>query len=432
MSLHCGYVVKIDNLRKHNNADRLQITTIFGNEIIVDMQVKEGDIGIYFPTDLQLSPDFCFINHLCRKGVNGEPDTGYLDPDKRNIKALKLRGEHSEGLYVPLETLAPFGDISSLSVGDNIDLFNGHEICKKYVPYHKTYGTQYSKKGTPKKKINVAPLFAEHVDTEQLAYNLDKFKAGDVVELTLKMHGTSQRTGYLPVFKKFKRSFLDVLFGREGKAIYEYDYIDGTRRTVLSDGKEGFYGTDEFRKSCSSHFAGKLLKGETVYYEVVGYVKEDTPIMPSANNSKVNDSSFKKMYGNTTVFSYGCENGECDFYVYRMTYTTPEGDVIEYSPSQVRARCEQMNIKTVPLFETVIIPNEVDAGEYIKSKVEQYYDGPDPIGKTHIREGVVARIINRPDFKAYKHKNFYFKVVSGIAQDNADYSNMSQDAIEET
>ena len=38
----------------------------------------------------------------------------------------------------------------------------------------------------------------------------------------------------------------------------------------------------------------------------------------------------------------------------------------------------------------------------------------DPVGKTHIREGVVVRIVNRPKFCAYKHKNYNFKMLSNI------------------
>jgi hypothetical protein len=36
------------------------------------------------------------------------------------------------------------------------------------------------------------------------------------------------------------------------------------------------------------------------------------------------------------------------------------------------------------------------------------------VGKTHIREGVVVRIVNRPKFCAYKHKNYNFKMLSNI------------------
>lgn len=59
MSEHVGYVVQINELHPHSNADRLQITTIFGASVIVDLSVKLGDLGIYFPIDLQLSEEYC-------------------------------------------------------------------------------------------------------------------------------------------------------------------------------------------------------------------------------------------------------------------------------------------------------------------------------------------------------------------------------------
>ena len=68
----------------------------------------------------------------------------------------------------------------------------------------------------------------------------------------------------------------------------------------------------------------------------------------------------------------------------------------------------------------------VDAGKWVKDLAEQYYDGPDPIGKTHVREGVVVRIINRPKFAAYKHKNFSFKVLEGLIKDTADAPDMEE------
>ena len=55
-----------------------------------------------------------------------------------------------------------------------------------------------------------------------------------------------------------------------------------------------------------------------------------------------------------------------------------------------------------------------DLGDMVMRCAEDYYDGVDPVGKTHVREGVVVRIVNRPKFSAYKVKNFSFKVLEGI------------------
>ena len=123
-----------------------------------------------------------------------------------------------------------------------------------------------------------------------------------------------------------------------------------------------------------------------------------------------------------------------DIYVYRMTMTNEDGNVVEYTPDFMRYRCEQMGVKTVPVLWKGTIPDHpgsaedptITAGEWIKNVAERFYDGPDPIGKTHVREGVVVRIINRPKFAAYKHKNFSFKVLEGIIKEVADAPDMEE------
>lgn len=442
MSQHVGYIVKIEHLRPHTNADRLQIATIFGNDVIVDLNVAIGDIGVYFPSDLQLSKEFCEINDLVRrKDENGNPCGGYLDPDKRNIRPIKLRGEKSDGLYLPIKCLEYTQ--GRLKIGDRIDVVNGHEICCKYIPVIKNKTSSKTKKCNKVRKHTapVAPLFIEHADTEQLNYNLDAFKAGDQIEITLKMHGTSNRVAYVPVLKKFKRTLFDRILGREGKPIYEYDYISGTRRTVFDSFDGDFYGSNAFRKQFEDRLRGKLYKGEEVYFEIVGFTDTGTPIMPIGDNNKVG-KDFVKQYGEKTVFSYGCAPNDKDLpqsemYVYRMTITNEDGVVVEYTPDFMRYRCEQMGVKCVPVFAKATIDcegvhiyapdNELygfvhetdNVGDTVKLVAEKYYDGPDPIGKTHVREGVVVRIINRPKFCAYKTKNFSFKVIEGIIKDSA-------------
>lgn len=474
MSEHCGYVVQITELHPHSNADRLQIATIFGASVIVDLNVKVGDLGIYFPIDLQLSEEYCRENNLVRKkDENGNNVGGYLDPDKRNIRAMKLRGEQSEGLFMPLESLKYTGE-TKFEVGNKIEIVNGHEICRKYIPKgNKTAAGPREGNHTRKRSVPIAPLFAEHVDTEQLVYHLDDIRPGDQIEITLKMHGTSGRTGYLPKFQGYKRTFWDKLFRREGTPIYNWGYVTGTRRVVLNDFEDGgYYGSNAFRAPHAKFFEGKLNKGETVYYEIVGFTTDGAPIMPSVANSKISDKEFTKQYGKETVFSYGCApkttpamiNGETGevvretipqsaCYVYRMTMTNEDGDVVEYTPDFMRYRCEQMGAKCVPLLAKAYVRNENfievlyatnpsyselphiccdNPGLAIQHLAEVYYDGPDPIGKIHVREGVVVRIVNRPKFCAYKHKNFSFKVLEGIAKDLAAEPDMeeAQDATE--
>lgn len=431
---HCGYIVKVKELRAHPNADKLYIATFFGNDTCVSIDTQVGDIGIYFPCDLQLSLEFCIANHLCRKLPDGTADTGYMEVDKRNITAIRLRGERSDGLYLPIKCLESFGDISILKVGDIVSEFNGHTICQKYIPrtnkQNKTNNSNVSK--THKHKDPIAPLFKEHIDTAQLAYNLSAFKPGDLIEITRKLHGTSARIGYLPVLKGYKRTLWDKITHKWGTPIYDYDYIDGTRHTLITNYDGGFYGSNEFRKHFHEAIEGKLHKGESIYAEIVGFTDDGTPIMGSVSNKKTNDKAFIKQYGDMTTFSYGCDpTGEAapknDFYVYRMTLTTEDGYTVEYSPEYTRYRCEQMGVKFVPVEWRGYIPEHpacedddtISAGEWVMHKAEQYYDGPEPIDPRHVREGVVVRLVDKPSFTAYKHKNFSFRLISGIIVNNS-------------
>lgn len=473
--MYNAYITTLTNVRAHPNADRMKLADCFGNTVCVGLNAQEGDTVIYFPTDGQLSVEYCAQNDLVRrKDENGNAAGGYLDPEKRNIRAIRLRGEKSDGITMPLESLAYTGvDMSTLTIGPLPGVVNGHEIYQKYIPKSTDNGG-FVRAGnkTRKKKVPVAPLFAEHADTEQLAYNLSAFHPGDEIEITLKMHGTSQRTGYLPVFKGYKDNIWGKLLKtikptcdfdkkviawieKHATPVYDWGYVSGTRRVVLDSYEGGFYGDNQFREQHSKTFEGKLMKGETVYYEVVGFTTTGQPIMSDASNKKLNDKEFIKQYGETTRFSYGCSpnpmpalvygpTGEVraeavpqsDIYVYRMTMTNEDGFVVDYHPNLMRYRCEQMGVKCVPVLWKGFIPQEpaiphpnychtndmisdkmmrCDAGEYVKYIAELYYDGPDPIGKTHVREGVVIRIVDRPKFTAYKHKNFNFKVLSGIA-----------------
>lgn len=450
-----GYITQLKNVRPHPNADRMKLADCFGNTVCVGLDAVENEIIIYFPCDGQLSAEYCEYNNLVRKKDDaGNNIGGYMDPDKRNVKAIKLRGEKSDGLVMPLSSLLYTNvNMDDLNVGDRIDVVNGHEICTKYIPRRNPSraGSSTSGNKTRKKKILIAPLFSEHADTEQLAYNLGAFKPDDEIEITLKMHGTSQRTAYLPVFKGYKRTFWDWLKRKEGTPIYDWGYVSGTRRTVLENYDGGYYGSNEFREQHSKFFEGKLWKGEEVYYEIVGFTHTGAPIMASCNNKKLNDKDFIKQYGKETVFSYGChpfgfdmnvnyfegniaecivkEYPQSDIYVYRMTMTNEDGDVVEYTPDFMRYRCEQMGVKTVPVFWHGILTDDIldkNVGECVKDFAEEYYDGPDPIGKTHVREGVVVRIINRPKFCAYKHKNFEFKVLENIIKEVAEAPDMEE------
>ena len=459
---HCGFITTLKNVREHPNADKLVLATCFESTVCVSKdKYYEGQIGVYFETDLQLSMEFCEKNGLLAVYENGiNVSGGYMDPAKRNVRAIKLRGEQSDGLFLPLDCLAYTGaKLEEFKLGEQITTVNGHEICRKFIPRSnapKTAAGGTGKRVKRRAKRSIAPQFFEHKDTEQLQYYLDQFKPGDQIEITRKLHGTSGRTAYVKTFRGMKRTFWDWLLRREGTPIYDWGTVSGTRRTVMDTFEGGFYGSNEFRKQYHDFFEGKLWKGETVYYEIVGFTHDGKSIMGQCSNDKVKDKDFVKQYGKTTTFSYGCvpnpkqvagvadpadpnstfQNIERQsrMFVYRMTMTNEDGEVVEYTPEFTRHRCMYMGVDFVPVEWSGIIPQNpgsyedptITAGEWVMKKVEQFYDGPEPLDPTHIREGCVVRIINRPTFTAYKHKNFFFKVLEGIIKDTADAPDMEE------
>ena len=431
--MYCGYITTIKNIRKHSNADRLQCVEVFGQNVIVDLSYYDGQKVVFFPSDGQLSEEFANDNNLVRKkDENGNNIGGYMDENKRNITAIKLRGEKSEGLILPIEALSKYTDVSLLKDGDQITVLDGHEICRKYIP--KRNRRQNNNKNNSKhknkyqKEVISYPYFDEHIDTSQLDYNLHNFKEGDIVYLTRKLHGTSGRTqNAIEVTKKKRSLILKKVFKIKDKEIKQFKLVSGTRRTVLKKFDGGYYGNDMFRKKWHDFFEDKLPKGMCVYYEIVGWVSEDTPIMGRCNNRLVKDKEFSKMYGEETVFTYGCEPGESDMYVYRITMTNDDGVVIELPTEETMVWCERLGCKFVPVLDKFLFTTTEDLNE----RVNKWLDIPDETDSRHVAEGVVARIDNRSKFTAYKKKSFTFKVISGIIADTANLDNVSEDILAE-
>ena len=426
--MYCAYVTTLKGLRKHSNADRLQCVEVFGQNVIVDLSYKDGQKVVFFPSDGQLSEEYAKDNNLVRmKDENGNNIGGYMDAEKRNVTAIRLRGEKSEGLVLPIESLSKYVDVTKLKDGDQITVIGGHEICRKYIPKSSRRSNNSRKSSDKKKKDNSIsyPFFEEHKDTAQLAYNMSVFKPGDTVYITRKLHGTSARTmKTIKVTKKNNvfRRFLHM----KPKYEKEVSVVTGNRRVVLKNmnSTDGYYSDNTFRKKYHDLLKDKLPEGFEIFYEIVGYVNETTLIMGTVSNSKVKDKEFKKKFGDTTVFSYGCKPGENEMYVYRMTATTADGTVVEIPWENIKVWCDKLGVKHVPELEKFIYTTPED----LKERVNKYLDGMpvDEIGKTHIAEGVVVRIDNRDSFTAYKDKVFEFKVCEGIIKDNSDAPDMEE------
>jgi len=414
---YTAFITRITNVRKHSNADKLLLGDCLGSQVVVGLDTKENDTGIYFPADGRLSDEFLTANNLVRKVDAEGKNTGGLFDVNGKVRTQKIRGEKSDGFFCPTKYLDYTGfDTSDLKVGFAFGELNGHKICEKFITT-KTFSSGHGKKPREKSKF---PLFHEMPDTEQLAYKLDELKDGMFLVITEKVHGTSQRSSNsieekMPWYGQIVNGILKRTAIQPRR---EYKYVCGTRRVVIKDfdNHYGYYGENEmFRKYAHDRFVGKLHKGESVYYEVVGYAAEGVTIMPTCDNTKLKDKEFVNKYGKTTTFTYGCPLGAHEVYVYRMSTTNEDGQEVDYSWDKVKHRCNQMDVKHVPELNRLVYIGDTKDGflKHFLKYCDNFVDGDSTLTPTHIREGIVVRA-DGSHWQSWKYKSFAFKVLEDI------------------
>ena len=219
-------VAKLRLVQKHSNADRLQIAQILGNQVVIGLEAKSEDIGIYFPTDGKLSEEYCKANDLIsyKDPVTGERKGGFFD-NKRKVRCQKFRGEKSDGLFMPLKSLEFTGfDINNLKEGDHFDELNGIKLCEKYITeFTRTGGKTGKIKKENKKKF---VTFHEHVDTEQLMYHVDDIKKDSIIIITEKIHGCVDKDTIINTLEKGDVTIKELVNKKEKLHIKTYNTIN--------------------------------------------------------------------------------------------------------------------------------------------------------------------------------------------------------------
>lgn len=105
---------KIKNLLPIPGADSIELAQIDGWECVVKKgEFKVGDLSVYFEIDSLLPP---------------KPEFQFLEIKKYRIKTIRLRGQISQGLALPISSIS-YVDLSSVKEGDNVTDLLG---IKKY------------------------------------------------------------------------------------------------------------------------------------------------------------------------------------------------------------------------------------------------------------------------------------------------------------
>lgn len=408
-SNYLAKVVKLHNVRKHSNADRLQCVAIDGNNVITGSGAKDGDIVVYFPLESQINAEFLRdTNSYADSTLNKDTTVKGYFPDSGRVRATKLRSEKSEGYMVPAsllqEWLASKGISFSFegSVNEEFDTVSGVLICNKYkINVRNQNGLGNSSPKTKGKKSEsrlIQGQYALSEDTAHFKKNAHTFTPDSTISVTYKMHGCNFSMGRVLVKKKL--TWVEKLLKKFGVNIVdtEYDLVYASRSVIknnLFDRHSEF--TDDVWGDIAQRYKDSLQDGISINGEIVGYTKQGGWIQKG--------------------YDYGQEPGTCELYVYRMYYTSPSGKVFEFNHEQIVAYCTKYGLKMVPTFfrgkikEKYNIPNdEYFAQTFLEVMKTDYTEKQCFMCKNKVpEEGVVIIENDGNAFRPLKLKSFAFQ-----------------------
>ena len=412
-------------------ADRLLIGACGQYQVIVGIDTQDGELGVFFEQDGQLSIEFATQNDLVRRKLPDGTYAGGMFQDNRRVKAIKLRGVRSEGFWTPLSSFQYTGhDLSSMQEGDQFDELNGHRICGKYMTPATTRAMR-NQFGIKARREN--RMFPKHIDTGKFKMESHTIPPDSIIVITEKLHGTSFRYGHVLDEVSIQRNkvwrWITRLLGME-QTTKQWKHLVGSRNVVLNEGKvDSFYGggTENFRHKSVEGIS--LHKGEVLYGEIVGWATPITPIMNTQSTKELKDKSITTKYGEYMTYSYGCLPGRYELYVYRITMVNEDGYTLDLSWNQIKKRCRELGLQTVPeLCDAIAYP--LTTLEQLTELVDNLTGdtSPSTLDSSHIREGVVVRWDSEHGVGWLKNKGFTFGVLEGYLKERDDVVDLEESA----
>ena len=332
-------ICKIDSVTKHGNADNLSLATIGGwQSIIKKDSLKAGDLVVYIPPDSILEEAFSI-----RIGVQG-----YLH--KQRVRSIRLRGEYSHGLVVPVADLP---ELKKCKEGDNVaDILK----VKKYEPQVNSNSSIHS---NPSRMLKELVSFPKYTDIENYRHFTDLFLDQEEVVITEKIHGTCSRVGLVNGkwecgSHNVRRLVEPSFFGELYWYIKKWLHWCMTAKTLIK-------------------FAFKYTKQQNNIYRMpldIPGVKQMLTYLAQSRHSK-SVVLYGEIYGDVQDLKYGRKSGEYDYVAFDIKVNGTYLDYVKFLEA-----CDKFNIKQVPLITNELWTN-------IKDKLKTY-----ALGDTLIKDRV--------------------------------------------
>lgn len=352
---YAAQIIQISNIKPHENADRLKIITVQGNDIITGHPFQLDDICIYFPLECTISKKYLsFSNSFEKKEDNANQEIKGFFGKHGRCKAIKLRGKSSFGYLIPVKSLQDWLEHEQQKtlninwfelVGTEFDYYNDIFICKKYTSIQERSQQQQKERGQKKAEeiVKHSKLvenqFKLHIDTPQLGKNINTVLPNDLISITAKWHGSShvssrilvkqQLRWYEKLLIKLGINLVTTAYGNiySSRKVIKNKWFDEKQNNKVA--QSGYYKGDIWG-IVNKELKDYLEEGMTLYGEIVGYLPEGSFIQKD--------------------YDYKCEIGQHKFAIYRITTTTPNGNVIEWNMNEIQEWTKQKGLLAIPLY----------------------------------------------------------------------------------
>jgi len=335
------FVVKIEKVEKHPNADRLDLAHVRGWQCVTQRGAfKVGDLALYLPIDSVLPPAIESVLF---------PADSKVKLSKSRVKTIKLRGAISQGMLVSAD-----------------EFLSGYEYSEGYDATELLGITHYEPPAAPasmrgdqvsKKKLN--KLFPVYHKMSHFKNYPGLFTEGEEVVVTEKIHGTNFRAGWAPmqvdsVWKRIKNFF---------GLLPQWEFVVGSHSVQINMEKnwKGLYPTNVYADAVRFYdLEAKIPLGCIVYGEIYG-------------------GGIQKGY------SYGLSEKDHRLAIFDVLRTTGPAEELQgyCSWGEVKAIAELVGVPTVPV---------VYAGPYIKVMIPSWEQGVSLVSDAQPhREGCVIK-----------------------------------------
>lgn len=330
----------------HPNADRLKLLNIehTAYRVCVNSDLQPEEV-VYFPPLAIINPrllSYCNEFRNIELNRNHDAKPGYFRPDGM-VRVTKIRGFPSEGFIIPFRLVkdwlvSQFGSDVTIESCEVFDEFVIGEvsvwICKK-AEDNACITYKSSKRKRPVNTSN-SSLFKFHYDTILLKTCPDVIHPDDLISITSKFHGTSGISAYLYADTP-KLTWIEKIFYKFcPKFEHDYEYIYASRTKIRTGDSSRTYYQDDIWKYADAVVSPYLSKGMTAYYEIVGFTPSGEYIQkdydygcdPPVHGIYLHDINFK-------------------VYIYRITLTTINGYIHEFSAREVQQWCKANGLRPV-------------------------------------------------------------------------------------